>query len=110
MKLLFDHNISPRLAARLADVFAGSSHVSYHGLDRATDVEVWEFARGNGYCLVTKDSDFQDLSLLRGFPPKVIWLRAGNCTMAAIEALLRQHQPEIADFDGDITAGTLALH
>ena len=37
MKLLFDQNLSPRLVAQLADVFADSLHVRQAGLDRAND-------------------------------------------------------------------------
>lgn len=51
MKLLFDHNLSPRLVSYL--------------------------------------SDYNDLSLLRGFPPKVIWIRRGNCSTKEIEQLIR---------------------
>lgn len=109
MKLLFDHNLSPRLVTQLADVFANSAHLIHHALEQATDMKVWEFARDNGFTLVTKDSDFHDLSLLRGSPPQVIWLRVGNCTTADIETLLRQHQPEIVQFTQDITAGVLVL-
>ena len=60
MKLLFDHNLSPRLVARLADVLPDASHVALAGLDRATDQQVWEFAREHGYTIVTKDTDFGD--------------------------------------------------
>ena len=109
MKLLLDHNLSPRLIGRMTDVFVGSSHVTFHALDKANDVEVWQFARDNGFTLVTKDSDFYDLSLLRGFPPKVVWLRIGNCTTTAIEVLLRDHQDEILLFETDAEAGTLTL-
>jgi predicted nuclease of predicted toxin-antitoxin system len=109
VRLLFDHNLSPRLPRRLADVFADSSHVIQHGLDRAPDLAVWEFARDHGYILVTKDSDFTDLSLLRGFPPKVIWIRIGNCTTSAIEDLLRRHRNDIRAFDTDDEAGTLSV-
>lgn len=109
MKLLYDHNLSPHLVRRLADLFAESSHLTLHGMDRDNDKEVWKFARDNGYTLVTKDSDFHDLSLLSGFPPKVVWLRIGNCTTATIENLLRQYHADILDFETDATAGTLAL-
>ena len=86
MKLLFDHNLFPRLPNRLADLFAESSHVAQHALEQATDLEVGEFARGSNFALDTKDSDFHNLSLLRGSPPQVVWLRVGNCSTAAIEA------------------------
>ena len=72
MKLLFDQNLSPRLVANLADHYPNSAHVVTHALDHALDETVWTFAREHGYTLVTKDSDFHELSLLRGAPPKVI--------------------------------------
>jgi predicted nuclease of predicted toxin-antitoxin system len=54
----------------------------------ATDREVWEHAREHHYTLVSKDSDFHELSLLYGSPPKVIWIRRGNCTTGQIEFIL----------------------
>lgn len=78
-------------------------------LDQATDLKVWQFAGDNSFTLVTKDSDFYDLSLLRGFPPKVILIRVGNCTTDAIEAVIREHEKEIRSFDVDEEAGTLVL-
>ena len=109
MKLLLDQNLSPRLVDRLADAFPDSVHVSQAGLDRANDSEVWEYARVNGLVLVTKDADYSDLSLLRGFPPKVIWLRIGNCATAQIEDLLRQRKQAIEQFELDPLAGVLTL-
>ena len=75
MKLLFDQNLSPKLIKSLEDVFPNSNHVFPLGLDEADDTRVWEYAQQNDFTLVTKDADFGDLSILRGFPPKVIWIR-----------------------------------
>ncbi len=72
MKLLFDHNLSPRLVSLLADAYPNSSHLYLLGLDTADDHVVWEYARAQDYIIVTKDSDFNELSLSRGFPPKLI--------------------------------------
>ena len=80
MKLLFDQNLSPKLVRRLADLFPGSSHVQAVGLDCASDDQVWEHARRNGFAIVTKDGDFNNLSVMRGSPPKVVWLQLGNCS------------------------------
>jgi predicted nuclease of predicted toxin-antitoxin system len=91
MKLLFDQNLSPRLVDRLIDLYPDSAHVSACGLAQAHDEEVWEFARTNSYIIVSKDSDFNEISLLRGFPPNIIWIRRGNCSTSEIEVLLRQH-------------------
>jgi predicted nuclease of predicted toxin-antitoxin system len=109
MKLLFDHNVSPRLPARLADIFPDASHVALLGLDQASDESVWGHAHTHGYVIVTKDADFSELSLLRGCPPKVIWLRIGNCTTDQITALLRSYQATILAFAADPEAGTLTL-
>jgi predicted nuclease of predicted toxin-antitoxin system len=82
VKLLFDRNLSPKLVALLADLFPHSCHVQTAGLDCVDDVRGWDFARLNGYAIVTKDEDYNNLSVLRGCPPKVIWLQLGNCTTA----------------------------
>ena len=68
MKLFFDHNLSPRLISRLADLYPDSNHLFNLNLDTAADFLVWEYARDNDFSIVTKDSDFSELSLLRGFP------------------------------------------
>lgn len=98
MTLLFDHHLSHKLVARLSDRFPGSSHVIFHGLDRSDDIDIWNFARDNGYTIVTKDNDFSDMGTLRGAPPKIIWLRIGNSTTARIEQVLRTHAHVIETF------------
>ncbi len=80
MKLLFDENLSDRLVDRLADLFPGSRHVKELGLEQRDDLVVWQHARDHGFVIVTKDGDFHQLSFLLGSPPKVVWLRLGNCT------------------------------
>ncbi len=109
MKLLFDQNLSPRLVKLLADLFPESNHVFPLGLDEADDTEVWEYARENEFTLVTKDADFGDLSILRGFPPKVIWLRRGNCRTADIEAILRNNFDAIKELENDAEIGLVTL-
>ena len=59
------------------------------GLGSADDEAIWQYAKNNGFTIISKDSDFQERSVLRGYPPKVVWLRAANCTAAEIEHLLR---------------------
>ncbi|WP_419165369.1 DUF5615 family PIN-like protein [Candidatus Palauibacter sp.] len=109
MKLLFDENISPRLVAALSDVFPGSVHVRDVGLARATDAAIWAYARDRGLTILSKDSDFHQVSFLRGPPPKVIWIRRGNCSTVDIEALLRSNRTEILAFGADEEAAFLAL-
>jgi predicted nuclease of predicted toxin-antitoxin system len=109
MKLLFDQNLSPKLVNRLTDLFPDTSHVQSEGLDCASDDQVWEHARLNGFAIVTKDADYNNLSVVRGSPPKVIWLLLGNCTTAQVEAVFRARVADIEAFDKDPSVGTLAL-
>lgn len=109
MKLLFDQNLSPHLVRSLADLFPGSSHVQSVGLDLASDDQVWEHARRQGFTIVTKDEDFNNLSVLRGSPPKVLWLQLGNCTTAQVEAAFRACFIDIETFEKDSSVGTLVL-
>ena len=98
MKLLLDENLSPRLIASVGELYPESRHVEDCGLISASDDEVWSCAAKNGFSIVSKDSDFSELSVLRGSPPKVIWLRIGNCTTARACLLLRDAFPRIQAF------------
>lgn len=109
MKLLFDEQLSPRLAKQLQGSFPGSQHVHDLGLGSADDRVVFAHARAHAFVLVTKDSDFADLAFALGAPPQVIWLRLGNCSTAAIAALLLRHLENITEFVADPDAAILAL-
>ena len=109
MKLLFDQNVSPRLTRLLDDIYANSVHVREVGLRDASDLEIWEYAKAYGYAIVSKDSDFQQRSLLLGAPPKFIWLRVGNCTVKRTEELLRSYSAAIHTFDLDDSKSHLML-
>jgi predicted nuclease of predicted toxin-antitoxin system len=109
MKLLFDQNLSPSLPRRLADIYPESIHVRAVGLRDAADVAIWEYAKVQGYAIVSKDSDFQQRSLLYGGPPKFIWLRVGNCPVSRIESLLRTHSAVIHTFGLDNSKSHLML-
>jgi predicted nuclease of predicted toxin-antitoxin system len=84
MKLLLDENLSRRVVPFLQAAFPGSSQVILEGLERASDLEVWKHAMDNGFVVVTKDSDFYELSLLYGPPPQVVWLQICNASKARI--------------------------
>lgn len=109
VKLLFDQNLSPKLVGRLSDLFPGSEHVQSVSLDRADDDEVWEHARLNGFSIVTKDEDYDNLAALRGTPPKVIWLQLGNCSTDDVESALRSRFSDIQAFDRDASAHTFII-
>ncbi|HRJ42823.1 MAG: DUF5615 family PIN-like protein [Caldilineaceae bacterium] len=109
MKLLFDQNLSPKLVQRLADILPGSQHVSEIGLGSEDDQKVWRFAQTNGFTVVTKDADYNDLSVLFGSPPQIIWLRLGNCTTAQVERCLRRNIEMLEALEIDSTLRVLEL-
>jgi len=67
-------------------------------LGGADDNAVWEYAKTNGFAIVSKDSDFTERSILSSNPPKIIWLRIGNCSTLEIEKLLRTAHELIRNF------------
>jgi predicted nuclease of predicted toxin-antitoxin system len=98
MKLLFDQNISYRVVTKLNNCFPGCKHISQVGLLGCEDSEIWMFARTHEYIIVTFDSDFYDISLINGIPPKIIWLRTGNLITNNIADLLKANKDTIDEF------------
>jgi predicted nuclease of predicted toxin-antitoxin system len=97
LKLLFDANLSPKLARRLADLFSDSAHIVAAGLDHCTsDLNIWDYAKTNGFAIVTADADFIQLSETFGAPPHVIRMENCNYKTALVESLLRRNAIRIA--------------
>lgn len=110
MKLLFDQNLSFRLCGSIADLFPESNHVGLLGLSEADDRNVWNHAKAKGFTIVSQDVDFAEMAAVLGSPPKVIWLRAGNQSTAAISTLLRRHAELIVAFGSDDGATCLEIY
>ena len=108
-RLLFDENLSPRLTKVVADLFPGSQHIRDLGLKGANDQTIWTYAADHDFCIVTKDDDFRGLSLLKGAPPKVIWLIVGNTSTAEITRILMEAAPFVQDFLVDSATALLTL-
>ena len=87
-----------RLIHSLANFYPDSAHVADHKLDAAEDANIWDFAQANGFTIISKDSYFYDRSGLQGSPPKLIWLKVGNCSTETIETLLRKVHADVAIF------------
>lgn len=109
MKLLLDENLSPRLVTPLSRMFPGSRHVEDCGLDAAEDEEIWRYALDHGFAIVSKDSDFYDLAVVRGSPPKVIWLRVGNSSTDEVRELLQRIGARLARFGEQDDMATLIV-
>lgn len=98
MKLLFDQNISFRIIELIQSFFPESKQVQLVELNGATDTKIWNFAKEKDYTIVTFDADFYDLSIVRGFPPKIIWLRTGNIATRKIASLIISRKEIIENF------------
>ena len=109
VRLLLDENLSERLLPGLSARFPGSVHSRALGFGGASDVALWDLAFREGLVLVTKDEDFVTLSVLRGTPPKIVWLNVGNASNAEVRALLLGHADAIERFAEHPDAGFLAL-
>jgi predicted nuclease of predicted toxin-antitoxin system len=97
LKLLFDENLPFRLPRVLAELFPESLHVEDGGLEASEDEAIRRYAVEHGFAVVTKDADFAEHCLVKGAPPKVVWIRRGNCSTATVESLLRVHRDEIEE-------------
>jgi predicted nuclease of predicted toxin-antitoxin system len=108
-RLFFDEPLSEELCETLADIFPGSLHIRLLGQGGAPDAVVWDLARQHGCLVVSKDEDFHRLAVLRGAPPKFVWIRLGNCTTDDIAQLLRRHHTDIIRFNTQDEATVLEL-
>ena len=95
MKLLLDETLSRRIVPFLQADFSGSSQVALLGLESANDLEIWEYAKKNSFVIVSRDSDFQERSLVTGHPPQVVWLKIPNRSKTAVLNILLEHRAEI---------------
>jgi predicted nuclease of predicted toxin-antitoxin system len=107
--LLFDENLSRRLVPALSDLYPESTHVRLCGLGGATDRAVFTFARDQGYIIVSRDADFEALSVASGAPPKVIVLRIPDGPPAVAEGVLRRHALDVEHFVADPSTTCLIL-
>ena len=99
MKLLLDANVSWRLISILKEHFGECVHVDdIPELEfPAKDTKIWQYAKDNGYIVITRDNDFNDLIAIRGFPPKIVWLRTGNCSRKFTADLLIRSKETIEE-------------
>lgn len=110
MKLLIDENISYRTVKVISRHYPNSIHVSDIRRERFSDLDIWFYAKANDYTIVTYDQDFYEWQSIRGFPPKIIWLRFGNAKTAMIARKLIDNIMEIKKFDNNLNIGLLEIY
>lgn len=98
MRLLFDQNISHKIIKLLERDFPNSRQVRHVDLENASDSVIFDFARNQGFTIVTFDSDFVDLNVVKGIPPKIIWLKTGKLTTKNISNLISSQIANIQKF------------
>ena len=108
MTLLFDENLSFRLVEQLADVYPHSLHVRDVGLTGQPDEEIWRYAVRQHCAIVTKDMDFYQRSMLRGAPPKVIWVHR-QCDHPRNRGCVALSVPSVQHFIAESDAAFLEL-
>lgn len=95
MKLLLDENLSRRLVPFLVHDYPSSSQVSLLSLEQSSDMELWRFAKEQNYVIVTRDADFQEIAMVHGHPPSIIWLKTDNPSKAVTLKLLLDYREQI---------------
>jgi predicted nuclease of predicted toxin-antitoxin system len=109
VKLLLDENISDRIIYRIIDLYPDSEHVKTLALTNTDDGIIWEYAKANGFTIVSKDSDFHQRSLLYGHPPKFVYLQVSNSPTSRIVQILRDNFNVISQFGDGASESILVL-
>ena len=95
MKFLVDNQLPTALARFLASLGVDCQHVLDVDLGDASDAEIWEYASGNDYVVVSKDEDFLYLANAPSAKARLIWIRLGNCRKKALLAAVESLWPKI---------------
>ena len=99
IRILIDQNISHRIIPKISTTFSAVEHVRNLGLQQASDYEIFLQARGQQFdAILTIDEDFLNLIQVFGSPPKIIWLRLGNCQTDYIASVLVAYREQIESF------------
>ena len=110
MRLLLDANLSWRSVSVLKAYFDDCFHVDRVGLSvPAKDFEIWEYARKYNLIIVSSDDDFLNLSLMKGFPPKIVLLRTYNQRRQVKELLLINNKAHIVELQSSTEHGVLEI-
>lgn len=94
MKFLLDAQLPPGLTRWLSEQGYEAQHVEDLGLRQSEDQEIWMHALKLGLVIFTKDEDFVERAAHSQDAPRIVWLRVGNTTNAA---LIRWVSPRFHD-------------
>jgi len=110
MKLLLDANLSWRLISPLKTAFGECVHINNMSLSHpAKDFEIWQFAKEQGYTIITQDSDFLNYLETKGYPPKLVLVKAGNINTEQMKKILLQAKQSIIELLNNDEYGLLEI-
>ena len=110
MKLLFDENISFKIIKSIEKFFPESIHCRSITQEVLTDLQIWQYAKIHELTIVTFDSDFYEWMMLKGYPPKIVWLRMGNSTTDSIDNVLNEKSNALNEFLKDEELGLFEIY
>jgi predicted nuclease of predicted toxin-antitoxin system len=111
MKVLIDQNISHRILTFIQNDLYNFEHVRNVGLKDANDYEIFMYARNNNFdSILTLDEDFQFLLLTQNQPPKIIWIKVGNCPTKILAELINNNSSIISFFLTDENSDCLEIY
>ena len=70
-------------------------HVLELGLDATPDTEIWTRAAAENRIVVSKDEDFFHLANRNGDTGLLLWVRVGNCRVAALLSRFAAQWPAV---------------
>jgi predicted nuclease of predicted toxin-antitoxin system len=79
MIYLIDNQLPIGLVGHLQAHGLNVVHVSDCKLEKASDQEIWNYAKTSDCVIVSKDEDFLHLSGNDSSGPPFVWVRFGNC-------------------------------
>ena len=88
MTLWLDAQLPPQLATWIQQALTIKA-IALRDLDLrdATDTAIFDAAKKANVVQISKDSDFVELVMRHGAPPKLIWLTCGKVSNAALQTL-----------------------
>jgi predicted nuclease of predicted toxin-antitoxin system len=99
VKLVLDENLSWRIIKKLLPFFEEVIHASDIKIPKpANDISIWNFAKKNGFTIISKDDDFEKIVLLRKAPPKLIYLKTYNLDTNKLVDLIIENKDKIIEF------------
>lgn len=109
MKILIDENLPKSLAKTFSEFSIEANHVSEFNLLKQNDNVIWSFAIKESMTIISKDNDFYSLSVLKGYPPKIIFLQIGNCSVSNLKNILLSKKEIILEFLENDVNGLLII-